>query len=115
MEPKRFEIAISRLPRIRACRFSSATPVLPPPNVPRRASTWAANTSPISSTSSRIPSPVATCLASSRLSDEETWDGIASARTAPAPSASTARTATNVESIPPDRPSTTCSKPFLRT
>ena len=29
------------------------------------------------------------------------------------PSASTATSATSVESIPPERPITTCSKPFL--
>ena len=57
--------------------------------------------------------------ASSRASlcvpSEEYREGITTAVTASAPSASAATSSTSVESIPPESPSTTCSKPFLRT
>jgi hypothetical protein len=46
---------------------------------------------------------------------EEYADGMATTWTASAPSASRAMVATTAESIPPDRPSTTDSKPFLAT
>ena len=69
----------------------------------------------IGTVSMRMPSASAHASASSRLSGEENGDGIATARTASAPSASTARVAVNAESIPPDSPSTTSPNPFLRT
>ncbi len=63
----------------------------------------------------RMPSRFAQSTASSTLSGEECMEGIASARTASAPSASTASVATSAESMPPDIPMTTSVKPFLCT
>ena len=57
--------------------------------------------------------------ASSRASDcvpsDDHCDGITTHVTLSGPSASAATSATSVESIPPERPITTCLKPFFST
>jgi hypothetical protein len=58
---------------------------------------------------------LASSAASSRECPDECCDGIETPMTDDGPSASTAIAATTDESIPPDRPSTTERKPFLRT
>ena len=65
--------------------------------------------------SSRIPSRCAHSTASVTLPGDEYGEGIARARTSPGPSASAASVATSAESTPPDSPTTTSPKPFLRT
>ena len=52
--------------------------------------------------------------ASPRVPSEEYGEGIVTHVRQSAPTASAAMSATSVESMPPLRPSTTCSKPFLR-
>ena len=57
--------------------------------------------------------------ASARASATEPSDeyrlGMVTPHTASGPRASAAMAAVSAESMPPDRPSTTCEKPFLRT
>jgi hypothetical protein len=57
----------------------------------------------------------ASSAASSRECSEEYRLGIDTPTTLAAPSASQAMAATTAESMPPDSPSTTDGKPFLRT
>ena len=65
--------------------------------------------------SSLTPTRRATSAASSRLSGEENGEGMAMVRTAPGPRASAASAAVRAESMPPDSPTTTSLKSFLRT
>ena len=62
-----------------------------------------------------IPRFSASSLASSKLSFEENLDGMNTPRTLSLPRASTAKQAVSEESIPPDSPITTFSKPFFLT
>ena len=103
------------MPRILACRFSSATLGWVPANAPDSDSRYASKGPVTGITSTRIPRRRATSVASSKLSGEEYREGIATVRTPAGPSASAATEATSAESIPPDRPMTTSPKPFLRT
>jgi hypothetical protein len=63
----------------------------------------------------RRPVLAASSAASERECCDEYADGIDTPCTAPAPRASTAIAAHTAESIPPESPSTTEAKPFLRT
>jgi hypothetical protein len=65
--------------------------------------------------SSRMPRLAARARASVRLCPEEKADGMATPTTRSRPRASAATAATRLESMPPDRPMWTVSKPFLVT
>jgi hypothetical protein len=106
--------AISIVPRTRACRFSSATPVIAVPwsaIVLRYASTIGAT-----GTVSKC-SPVRPARSAASLLEwsEEYSLGIETAYTFCAPRASTAIAATSAESMPPESPKITEPKPFLAT
>ena len=104
-----------RLPRIRAWRFSSATPSRRSGEQIGERLAYASKISSIATVSSRIPRRSATSIASVTDPGLEYGDGIARARTASGPRASAASVATSAESIPPESPSVTSRKPFLRT
>ena len=90
-EPNLFEIAISRLPRIRAWRFSSVTSPASAGEQRRERVQVGGEHLVDREHVEPDPEPVGhLAAASSRLSGEENGDGIASARTALGPSASPA-------------------------
>jgi hypothetical protein len=89
-QPNLFDSAISRTPRTRACRFSSAgrprAPRSSRPATPSKAFTI----SPIGSSRKSVPRLSASRRASPRVASEEYRDGIETQWTRSAPSASTA-------------------------
>ncbi len=107
--PSWLEIAISVVPRSRAWRFSSASPVSP------NASIYASNIGSIGTVRKCSPVRRASSAASLFECSEEYFDGIDTPYTCSAPSASQAMAATSAESMPPDRPISTERKPFFST
>ncbi len=114
-EPNLFDIAIRIVPRIRACRFSSASPGSVPANVGASMSRNAAWAPSIGTVIVRIPRLAASSSASVTLPSLEKRDGMSTPTTWLGPSASTAIAATSDESMPPDNPMSTSVKPFFRT
>ena len=100
-------------PRMRLCRFSSVRSAGRSPNdganMSRRA-TWAGSMAMVRKSMPRFS---ANACASEREWSLEKRDGMDTPCTWSAPMASTATTATSVESMPPDRPITTSVNPFF--
>ena len=97
------------VPRTRACRFSTERPV----SATDPSHAWTIGVIGISDQCSpcrfaRSSASVRECALDHSLGRLTTW-------TASGPSASQASVATSAESMPPDSPSTTDVKPFLRT
>jgi hypothetical protein len=106
---------MSRVPRTLAWRFSSARPGSVPANGSLSTPSSASVGSAIGRVSSLIPRLAASARASLRLWEDEKLDGMATPTTRSRPRASAAMAATRLESMPPDRPTWTRSKPFLVT
>ena len=106
---------ISITPRIRACRFSSATLVRVPAIDETNSLPKAVCADSMGTVRVPIPRFVASSSASTTEWSLEYLDGISTTWTWSAPSASAATVATRAESIPPDRPRLTSVKPLFRT
>ena len=109
-----FESAISRLPRIRAWMFSSVTSRGPFSNAGSSVLSIDCITSAIGSVNVVMLRFLARAIESSTLPRLEKGEGISTPSTFAGPSASHAIAAVSAESIPPERPSTTCENPHLR-
>ena len=107
--PCSLDSAMRVVPRTRACRFSTDSPVRS--SSARQAST----TVPIGTSDQCRPWRLASSSASVTEWSELQALGMPTTCTASGPRASQAIVATRAESIPPDSPSTTDWKPFLRT
>lgn len=108
-----FDSAISSTPRLRDCRFSSATSGARSANNGPSASMKPLNGASIETVSSRTPSDLHCTAARSFDRSAVKRDGKRTAVTFSAPIASTAMASTTDESSPPDRPSHTLSNPFF--
>ncbi len=113
--PNLFDIVIRIVPRIRACRFSSARPGSVPANVGASRSRKAEWASSIGTVTVRMPRFAANASESVTLPSLENRDGMSTPTTRSGPSASTAIAATSDESMPPESPMSTSVNPFLRT
>jgi hypothetical protein len=115
----RFDSAIRISPRMRAWMFSSLVSQAGfGPSGANTGSSSAEKTfiaSTIGITSYCTPSRRAISRASSRLIWAVQGEGIITARTLSAPSASTATASVSAESMPPDKPMIAPGKPFLPT
>ena len=97
---------MTRLPRIRACRFSSAIPGSVPPKCGRSRFSYADITSAMANSITGQPRLAAIVLASSWVAELECGEGMITQLTRSAPRASAAISATSAESMPPERPRT---------
>ncbi len=113
--PVRLLIAMRITARTRAWMFSSVTSAGASPKSGRNVCRKAVKAVSIGISWKAIPSRAATSRASWRVSAELKREGIDTPVTAPAPSASAAIAAVRAESMPPERPSATRWKRFLRT
>lgn len=109
MWPSWLDTDISRVPRSRDWRFSSASPVSSSDAM------YVSNIGPIGTVRKLRPVRRASSAASPLECSEEYFDGIDTPYTFCAPSASHAIAATSAESIPPERPMSTDRKPFFAT
>jgi hypothetical protein len=114
-QPNLFDSAMIRLPRMRACKFSSVMSRSRSSKTSASMRSKACIGSSIRRSISSVRRVRAIVRASSWVSLEEYGDGMTTHVTRSGPSASTAISATSAESIPPERPNTTRSKPFFST
>ncbi len=115
MEPDLFDSAMSSVPRMRDCRFSSVLSSASPSN---GAASWrrkASKSGVIGISVYFTPWIFAISRASSMLICAVYCDGIITACTRSGPSASTHTASTSAESMPPDSPRITPGKRFLFT
>ena len=113
--PSLFDSVMRIVPRIRACRFSSASPGGPVASGSVSISRKAAWAGSMGTVRVRMPRLAASASASWTLPRLEKRDGMRMPTTWSAPRASAAMVATSDESIPPERPMSTSVNVFLRT
>ena len=112
--PVLLENAMSSIPRMRACRFSSVTSGFRPRKIGSSAARYAEKIDSIGTVWKWMPRRWARTAASSLLIPAVYREGMAMPVTLPGPRARAASTAVSAESIPPERPMTAERKPVLR-